>query len=142
MAAVIVCLTLVGTAAPASAATGGPTTQSGCGPYIDDTDVPIPDGGPPIVRQFVVSGCPNPGAGKLMIIIRHPYRGDLRVELIPPNGSVYVLKYPNYSDSGDDVLGSYTISMSSQSADGAWKLRVTDVYLGDVGYLDHWSLEF
>lgn len=48
---------------------------------------------------------------------------------------VYVLKWPNSSDSGGDYLASHTIDLGSRRADGVWKLRVTDVYLSDVGYI-------
>jgi hypothetical protein len=141
VAAALVCLALTGAAVPASAAADGPAPASHCS-FTDNTIVPIPDGGPPVVRQFVVpAGCSH-GTVSLLIAIRHPYRGDLKVELIAPDGSVYVLKWPDPSDSGDDFFASYTINLGSKPADGVWKLRVTDVYLGDVGYIQSWSLKF
>ncbi len=141
VAAVFTCLALVGTAVPASATAEDPAPANHCY-YIDNTIVPIPDGGPPVVRQFVVgSGCSH-GTVTNFIVIRHPYRGDLQVDLVMPDGSVYILKAPNPSDSGDNYLASHTIDLGPKPADGVWKLRVTDVYLQDVGYIESWSLDF
>jgi len=141
VAAAIACLALAGSAVPASATADEPAPASHCR-YTDNTIVPIPDGGPPVVRQFVVgSGCSH-GTVTSTIIIRHPYRGDLKVELIAPDGSVYVLKWPNSSDSGDDYLASHTLNLGPRAGDGVWKLRVTDVYPQDVGYIESWSLNF
>lgn len=141
VAAVFVCLALAGTAVPASATADGPAPASHCY-FTDNTIVPIPDGGPPVVRQFLVpAGCSH-GTVTSIIVIRHPYRGDLKVELIAPDGSVYVLKWPDSSDSGDGYLASHTLDLGATATDGVWKLRVTDVYLGDVGYIQSWTLDF
>ncbi len=90
---------------------------------------------------MVPGGCSH-GTVTSTIVIRHPYRGDLKVELIAPDGSFYVLKSPNASDSGDDYLATHTLNLGTKPADGVWKLRVTDVYLQDVGYIESWSLSF
>lgn len=140
-AAALICLALTGTATPAAATAEDPAPASHCY-YVDNTIVPIPDGGPPVVRQFTVSAACSHGSVTSRIVIRHPYRGDLQVDLILPDGSIYILKAPNSSDSGDDYLASHTINLGSKPADGVWKLRVTDVYLQDVGYIESWSLDF
>ncbi|HZE37680.1 MAG TPA: S8 family peptidase [Stackebrandtia sp.] len=72
--------------------------------------------------------------------ITHSYRGDLRIQLVAPSGTVYTLKSPNAWDSANDVKTTYTVNLSSQAADGTWKLRVSDVYSGDSGKLNSWSL--
>jgi subtilisin-like proprotein convertase family protein len=141
VAAVLAVLALTGAAVPASAAADGPAPASHCY-FSDNTIVPIPDGGPPVVKQFTVpDGCSH-GTVTSSIVIRHPYRGDLKVELILPDGSIYVLKWPNPSDSGDDYLGSHTINLGSSPAAGIWRLRVTDVYQVDAGYIQSWILDF
>ncbi|WP_201797484.1 proprotein convertase P-domain-containing protein [Mizugakiibacter sediminis] len=34
------------------------------------------------------------------------------------------------------------MNASSSPASGTWKPKVTDVYRGDTGYIDGWSLQF
>ena len=74
--------------------------------------------------------------------IKHTYRGDLVINLVAPDGSLYLLKSSNGSDSADNVITTYTVNASSEAANGVWKLRVQDVFSGDVGYIDSWSLTF
>ncbi|WP_345585969.1 S8 family peptidase [Streptomyces prasinosporus] len=79
---------------------------------------------------------------KVSVDIKHTYRGDLKIELVAPNGTVRLLKSAGSSDSADNVLATYTVDASSSPASGTWQLRVTDVYSGDTGYIDSWSLTF
>lgn len=74
--------------------------------------------------------------------IIHTYRGDLVIDLIAPDGSVYNLKTSNGSDSADNVIETYTVNASSETASGTWRLRVEDVFNGDTGFIDSWSLQF
>jgi serine protease len=72
--------------------------------------------------------------------IKHTYRGDLRVQLVAPDGSLYLIKDYNSSDSADNVIGYATLNLSSELRSGTWKLRVTDNASGDTGYIDSWSI--
>ncbi|EAU66549.1 S8 family serine peptidase [Stigmatella aurantiaca] len=82
-----------------------------------------------------------PSTLKVSVSIYHTYQGDLKVDLIAPDGSVYVLH--NYTGSGtDNIITTYTVNASSEVANGTWKLRVNDKAAGDTGYLDKWSLQF
>ncbi|MDQ0843808.1 subtilisin-like proprotein convertase family protein [Streptomyces sp. V1I6] len=83
-----------------------------------------------------------PAALKIAVDIKHTYRGDLRIELVAPNGSSAQLKAASSSDSADNVITTYTVDASGVAANGTWKLRVTDVYSGDTGYIDSWGLTF
>ncbi|MFJ8132190.1 S8 family peptidase [Streptomyces hydrogenans] len=83
-----------------------------------------------------------PAALKVGVDIKHTYRGDLVVDLIAPDGTVRNLKASSASDSADNVLTTYTVDASNEVANGTWKLRVRDVYTGDTGYIDSWSLTF
>jgi serine protease len=74
--------------------------------------------------------------------IQHTYRGDLVIDLVAPDGSTYNLKTSNGSDSADNVNETYTVDASSESASGTWRLRVEDVFNGDTGFIDAWSLQF
>ncbi|MBB5936446.1 S8 family peptidase [Streptomyces zagrosensis] len=74
--------------------------------------------------------------------IRHTFRGDLRVELVSAGGTAYPLKDYNSNDGADNVQATYKVDASSQVANGTWKLRVTDNWTNDTGYINAWSLQF
>lgn len=79
---------------------------------------------------------------RVAVDIKHTYRGDLRIDLVAPDGSSYRLKNTSSSDSADNVIATYTVNASSETASGTWRLRVYDAYNGDTGYIDAWSLQF
>ncbi|MCM2312548.1 MAG: S8 family serine peptidase [Steroidobacteraceae bacterium] len=83
-----------------------------------------------------------PSDSKVSVDIKHTFRGDLVIDLVAPDGSLYRLKNSSSSDSADNVLATYTVNLSSEALNGTWKLRVADVYTGDTGYIDSWSLNF
>ncbi|MCA0394376.1 MAG: proprotein convertase P-domain-containing protein [Proteobacteria bacterium] len=73
--------------------------------------------------------------------IRHTYRGDLKVDLVAPDGSVYVLH--NRTGGGtDNIIATYTVNLSSEAINGTWRLRVRDNAAGDTGYINSWSITF
>ncbi|MDZ4350454.1 MAG: proprotein convertase P-domain-containing protein [Xanthomonadaceae bacterium] len=76
------------------------------------------------------------------VTIMHTYRGDLVINLIAPDGTAYLLKSSSGSDGADNVITTYTVNASSEVASGTWKLRVQDVFSGDTGFIDKWSLQF
>jgi serine protease len=78
---------------------------------------------------------------KVAVTIYHTYKGDLKVDLIAPDGSVYVL-HNRSGGSGDNIIQTFTVNASSEAANGTWKLRVNDNANGDTGYLDKWSMQF
>ncbi|MDX2297597.1 MULTISPECIES: proprotein convertase P-domain-containing protein, partial [Streptomyces] len=55
----------------------------------------------------------------------HTYIGDLVVDLIAPDGSVYNL-HNRSGGSADNISQTYTVNASSEVANGTWKLRVQD----------------
>ncbi|HVF06747.1 MAG TPA: S8 family serine peptidase [Frankiaceae bacterium] len=83
-----------------------------------------------------------PSTLKVPVDIKHTFRGDLVIDLVAPDGSLYRLKNSSSSDSADNVLATYTVNASTETASGTWKLRVQDIYSGDTGYIDSWSLQF
>lgn len=74
--------------------------------------------------------------------ITHTYSGDLKIDLVAPDGSVYNLKAYGTGGSADDVNTTYTVDASSEVADGTWKLRVGDNAAGDTGKVNSWGLQF
>ncbi|KUF16285.1 MULTISPECIES: S8 family peptidase [Streptomyces] len=83
-----------------------------------------------------------PAALGVPVAIKHTYVGDLKVELLAPDGTAYVLKNFGTGGSSDDINTTYTVDASSETANGTWKLRVTDNAAQDVGTLDSWGLQF
>ncbi|MFE7713392.1 M4 family metallopeptidase, partial [Streptomyces sp. NPDC057486] len=111
------------------------------------TDVPIPDmgaAGPAAFSDIDVTTISGqaPSDLKVGVDIKHTWRGDLVIDLVAPDGTLYPLKKSNLSDSADNVLETYTVDASSQVANGTWRLQVRDVYRGDSGYIDSWRLIF
>jgi secreted trypsin-like serine protease len=74
--------------------------------------------------------------------IKHTYRGDLVIDLVAPDGSLYRVKNSSGSDSADNVITTYTVNASSEVANGTWRLQVRDVYSGDTGFIDAFRLTF
>lgn len=96
-----------------------------------------------VESPLVVTGSGNaPAALQVPVDVKHTYRGDLVINLVAPDGSLYLLKSSNGSDSADNVITTYTVNASSEVRAGTWKLRVQDVFTGDTGYIDSWSLQF
>ncbi|MYS66584.1 hypothetical protein GTW66_21945 [Streptomyces sp. SID5473] len=83
-----------------------------------------------------------PAGLKVQTIVRHPHRGDLKLELIAPDGTPYLLENLTGSGDADDVVDEYSVDASEEQAGGTWRLRVVDGALGDTGLIDSWSLTF
>jgi subtilisin-like proprotein convertase family protein len=116
------------------------------GPYFENlTDISIPDSpGPAVDSPITVTGVSGNAPSDLQVgvDIKHTYRGDLVIDLVAPDGSLYRLKNSNASDSADNVITTYPVNASTEVANGTWRLRVRDVYSADVGFIDKFSLTF
>lgn len=125
-----------GTSSPTPTATGG--TCSG----TNGTNVTIPDAGAVVSSSITISSCARSASSssKVEVHIVHTYRGDLVIVLAAPDGSTYTLKSSSSSDSASNVDTTYTVNLSSETANGTWTLRTQDVYSEDTGYLDTWTL--
>ncbi|MFE5596514.1 proprotein convertase P-domain-containing protein, partial [Streptomyces sp. NPDC056549] len=82
-----------------------------------------------------------PSTLKVGVDIVHTYIGDLVVDLIAPDGSVYSLSN-RAGGSTDNINQTYTVNASSEVANGAWKLRVQDKASVDTGYISGFKLTF
>jgi subtilisin-like proprotein convertase family protein len=117
---------------------GSSTVQT----YSNTTDVAIADNAT-VTSSILVSGRAGkaPNATPVEVNIVHTYTGDLKVDLIAPDGSVYVL-HNRSGGSTDNIARTYSINLSSETINGTWKLRVNDNAGGDVGLIDSWSITF
>ncbi|MFG2983570.1 S8 family serine peptidase [Streptomyces sp. NPDC048258] len=113
--------------------------------YENTTDVAIPDNGGAVSSSITVSGRTGnaPAALKVIVDIKHSYRGDVVIDLVGPGGAVVQrLKNSSSSDSAANISATYTVDASTLPANGTWQLRVQDVYSADTGYIDSWGLGF
>jgi subtilisin family serine protease len=117
-----------------------PPPPAGCS-GTNGTDVQIPDAGPAVTSSITISGCARnaSASSKVEVHIKHTYRGDLRIDLVAPDGTSSRLKTESY-DSAANVDTIYTVNLSSKAANGTWKLKVQDMYAIDTGYIDSWTL--
>ncbi|MCX4674561.1 S8 family peptidase [Streptomyces sp. NBC_01433] len=83
-----------------------------------------------------------PAALSVPVNITHTYSGDLKIDLVAPDGSVYNLKAYGTGGSTDNVNTTYSVNASSVVANGVWKLRVSDNASADTGRINTWALQF
>ncbi|HEY0638933.1 MAG TPA: M14 family zinc carboxypeptidase [Pseudonocardiaceae bacterium] len=123
---------------------GGTPPPPPPGYYENATNINIPDNNTNIESTIAVSGQTGNAPANLQVgvDIKHTYRGDLVIDLVAPDGSLYRLKNSSSSDSADNVIATYTVNASAEVANGTWRLRVRDVYTTDTGFIDKFSLTF
>ncbi|CAM4128985.1 S8 family serine peptidase [Kibdelosporangium persicum] len=113
-----------------------------CASKTNDTDVPIPDLST-VTSTIAVSECAGKkgsAASKVAVDITHTWRGDLKIDLVSPNGTVRTLKAASSGDSADNVVETYAVNLSPEDANGTWTLRVQDTARADVGTINKWTL--
>jgi len=115
-----------------------PTTQT----YANETDFAIRDN-TTINSPISVTGRTGaaPSNASVSVDIAHTYRGDLLVQLVAPDGSLYTISN-RAGGSADNLIGTYTINLSSEQLNGTWNLRVNDNARGDTGTLRRWTITF
>ena len=126
------------------APTPSPTASPSPGPNgcaaTNGTDVPIPDLAT-VESAITVSGCPGSASATATVEahIVHTYIGDLVVTLIAPDGSTYLL-HNRAGGSADNIDQTYTVNLSSEPANGTWRLHIQDAAAADVGRIDSWTI--
>ncbi len=139
-------VTVTGTAASGSKTATYSLTVTGSGgggcSGTNGTDVTIPDTNTSVSSSITIAGCNRNASSSSTVAVNivHTYRGDLVIDLIAPDGSSYRLKNSSYFDGTDNVNTTYTVNLSSEAANGTWRLQVRDVYSGDTGYINTWTL--
>ncbi len=82
-----------------------------------------------------------PSNASVTVAIVHTYQGDLKVDLVAPDGSLYNIH--NRTGAGTDNLNkTVSLNLSTEALNGTWKLRVNDNGAGDTGYINSWSITF
>lgn len=142
-----------------------------CNFFILYPSASIPDGtganvaGAPLVSTINIPNNFNVNDVKVSVDVNHTWNGDLIIRLEHPNGTQVPLwnrTCNNPSTSGINVIfqngapaivcasptsGTYSpvgnlAALNGLSAQGDWKLIITDNYNGDSGSLVAWSLDF
>jgi PKD repeat protein len=125
--------------------TGSYTTGGGGGgtqTYSNATDYAIGDN-TTVDSPITVSGRSGnaPSTASVSVNIVHTYQGDLKVDLVAPDGSLYNIH--NRTGAGtDNVVKTVSLNLSTEALNGTWKLRVNDNAAGDTGYINSWSVTF
>jgi carboxypeptidase T len=119
--------------------TVNPAPTPGCS-STNPNDVTIPDLST-VESLIVIGGCDGNAAvnSTAEVHIVHTYRGDLVVQLVAPDGTVYTLLNRS-GGSADNMNQTFTVNLSLEAANGTWRLRVRDAAALDVGRIDTWTL--
>jgi len=113
--------------------------------------VAIPDNGLPVTSTIQIIGCDMshaPTQAVVRLTILHPRRGDLIVDLIGPDGTVYPIKGSDPSDTAPNVQGTFVVDLTGTPSSlmavppttMTWLLRVRDVAAGGAGTINEWTL--
>jgi subtilisin family serine protease len=116
-----------------------PPASPGCTPAPNGTDIAVPDLGT-AEAPITVAGCAGNASAtaQIDVSVAHTYIGDLVIDLVAPDGSVYNL-HNRAGGSADNINQTYTVNLSSELANGTWKLRVRDAAAADTGYINSWG---
>ncbi|GAA3021873.1 S8 family peptidase [Actinokineospora globicatena] len=126
-----------------AAVQGGTPPQPG-GPWENTDDVQIADNGAAATSTVTIDGRTGnaPAATKVDVNIVHTYVGDLELNLIAPDGTSYSLRRANPGDGSANLTTQFTVDLSSEVANGGWKLSVRDTATYDTGYINSWKVTF
>jgi secreted trypsin-like serine protease len=117
-------------------------SEPACAAVANTTRTAIPDAGAAITSPVTIEGCTGNASAstRVEVAITHPYRGDLVIDLVAPDGSAYRLKDISGGDSADDVNATFVVNAAGEAASGTWQLRVQDRFRYDAGTLESWKL--
>ncbi|MGA6166088.1 S8 family peptidase [Amycolatopsis magusensis] len=121
----------------------GTTPPPTCAGATNTDDVAIPDAGAAVTSSVVIASCEGnaTSATKVAVSIRHPYTGDLVIDLVGPSGKAYNLKQAG-GNSSIDLNSTFGVNASAEPKSGTWTLRVRDVYAYDIGSIDSFGVSF
>jgi subtilisin-like proprotein convertase family protein/subtilisin family serine protease len=111
-------------------------------------DLAIPDNDRTGVSDAIIITHPGNLIGAVVTVdIRHTYIGDLKLELVAPDGTGVVL-HNREGASADDIHKRYDVhntpalaGLAGKPIAGEWRLTIADLARRDLGTLISWSLE-
>ena len=124
-----------------SDSTGGPDPNTGTGQF---TQTKSPSaaitGDQDVIDTIAVSNSGNATSVSVDLNIAHSYIGDLKVDLVAPDGTTKTL-HNRLGGSSDDIVATYTPNFNGTSISGTWTLKINDDYpSADDGVLNSWTL--
>ena len=106
----------------------------------------IPDAGAAIVSRIDCTDEGKIDELRVQVEIAHSFIGDLRVDLLAPDGTAVSL-HNNIGGSADNLVRTYSVDdkpalrgLLGKSIRGAWQLRVVDTFRLDEGRLTRWRI--
>lgn len=122
--------------------TGSYSTTSGTQTYTNSADYTISDNST-VDSPIAVSGRSGyaSSTSSVSVNIVHTYIGDLKVDVVAPDGSLYNI-HNRTGTSTDNIVKTVTLNLSTELLNGTWKLRVNDNAAADTGYINSWSVTF
>ena len=123
-----------------SNSTGGESTSTSTGQFTQtrSPNLDIPDL-QTVSDTITVSDSETATSVSVEVDITHNYIGDLKIDLIAPDGTTRTL-HNRSGGSADNIDQAYTPSFGSIQISGAWKLQINDNYNADPGTLNSWTL--
>ena len=133
-------VTGVGTAdfALSPGSTGGTSTSSGQFTQTRSPSLAIPDN-TTVSDAITVADSGTATSVTVAVDITHTYIGDLRIDLVAPDGTTKTL-HNRLGGSIDDINQEYTPDFEGESIAGTWSLRISDNANFDSGTLNDWTL--
>jgi len=108
--------------------------------------VDIPDASTPILSPIEINEDGRILEFRVQVNITHTFIGDLRVDLITPDGTAVVL-HNQTGGSANNLVRTYSLQdipslrpLLDKSIRGIWQLQVRDTFLLDVGRLNGWRI--
>jgi subtilisin-like proprotein convertase family protein/subtilisin family serine protease len=106
----------------------------------------IPDVGSPVTSTLQIAAAGTIQELRISVDIAHTFIGDLRVDLIAPDGRVFVL-HNNTGGSSHNLVQTYSALQTpvmqpliGSNGNGTWQLRVSDQFRFDIGTLNSWRI--
>ena len=122
--------------------TGTYTEGSTGGSFENTGNYNIPDNNSTGISSPVsVSRSGASNTVSIAVNIVHTYIGDLTVDLIHPDGTVYNL-HNRSGGSANNINQTYSVNVGSKDSSGTWNLRAKDSANVDTGYINSWKITF
>ena len=118
--------------------TGGGASATGQFAQTSEPAFPIPDRS--TIRDAITVGqSGNATSVSVAVDVTHTYIGDLKIDIIAPDGTTRTL-HDRTGYETDDIDQTYAPDFAGVSIAGDWTLRVRDGAGGDTGTLNGWTL--
>lgn len=105
------------------------------------TDYTIPDNNTTGISSAIsVPTAGNAGTVTVDVNIVHSRSGDLILDLIAPDNTVYLLQ-SRVGGTAANIVKSFSVNVGAKSRVGSWKLRVKDAASGSTGYINSWTFK-